>query len=133
MLLTQEVPDWPTDLTGHEIHRRHVEMVRSRRRLAGTGGSPDGPSLTGTGLLDATAIRTPVGRMSQGQQRRLHLALLLSEEPDLLLLDEVTNHLSSALVDDLTHALRQTASAVIVATHDRQLLTDLETWPHLRL
>ena len=44
-----------------------------------------------------------------------------------------TNHLSASLVDDLTDALQQTSSAVVVATHDRQLLADLSHWPTLRL
>ena len=71
--------------------------------------------------------------MSQGQQRRLHLALCLADEPDLLVLDEPTNHLSSSLVDEMTEALGVTRSAVVVATHDRQMLRDLGDWPRLEL
>ena len=74
-----------------------------------------------------------MSRLSQGQQRRLHLAMCLAADPDLLLLDEPTNHLSSSLVDDITTELSQTSCAVIVATHDRQMLTDLASWPHLSL
>ena len=70
---------------------------------------------------------------SQGQQRRLHLALCLAEQPDLLMLDEPTNHLSAALVDELTDAIRETRAAVVVATHDRQMLRDLTDWPRLEL
>jgi macrolide transport system ATP-binding/permease protein len=85
------------------------------------------------GLLDSEALRTPVGLLSQGQQRRLDLALRLAARPDLLIFDEPTNHLSSTLVDELTEALLTTSAAVIVATHDRRLLADLSTWPRLRL
>ncbi|MCO1593966.1 hypothetical protein M8C17_02200 [Micromonospora sp. RHAY321] len=35
----------------------------------------DGVPLGSLGLLDSDAMRTPVERMSQGQQRRLDLAL----------------------------------------------------------
>jgi len=38
-----------------------------------------------------------------------------------------------ALVDDLTEALRTTAAAVVVATHDRALRADLADWPRLEL
>ncbi|MFY1694583.1 MULTISPECIES: ATP-binding cassette domain-containing protein [unclassified Solwaraspora] len=86
-----------------------------------------------TGLLDRTASGTPVGRMSHGQQRRLDLALRLAQRPNLLILDEPTNHLSAVLVDELTTALLATPAAVVVATHDRQLLDDLSGWPTLRL
>ncbi|MEE3918051.1 ATP-binding cassette domain-containing protein [Micromonospora sp. BRA006-A] len=89
--------------------------------------------LGATNLLDAEARRTPVGRMSHGQQRRLNLALRLAERPDLLILDEPTNHLSAPLVDDLTATLLTTPAAVVVATHDRQMLHDLAAWPTLPL
>ena len=48
-------------------------------------------------------------------------------------MDEPTNHLSAALVDELTRAVRRTPAAVVVATHDRQLLADLADWPRLDL
>jgi len=83
--------------------------------------------------LDAATAALPVQRMSQGQRRRLHLALCLAEQPDLLILDEPTNHLSSPLVDELTAALRGTPAAVVVATHDRQMLADLASWPSLSI
>ena len=85
------------------------------------------------GLLDAEARETPPHRMSLGQQRRLHLALTLAGRPDLIILDEPTNHLSAALVDEMTAAIRSTGAAVVVATHDRQLLRDLADWPRLHL
>ena len=68
-----------------------------------------------------------------GQQRRLDLAVLLAGRPHVLLLDEPTNHLSTTLVDELTEAMQATAAAVVVASHDRQLLRDTASWPRLRL
>ncbi|WP_431814049.1 ABC-F family ATP-binding cassette domain-containing protein [Kocuria sp. cx-455] len=126
--LSQETPEWPEDHPAHEVYERHVTALEHER--------PDGPApvpLTSIGLLESRTLGTPVGRLSQGQQRRLHLALCLAEHPDLLLLDEPTNHLSAALVDDMTEALRATPSAVVVATHDRQMLHDLAAWPVLQL
>jgi macrolide transport system ATP-binding/permease protein len=54
-------------------------------------------------------------------------------EPHVLLLDEPTNHLSIDLVDELTQALASTPAAVVIATHDRQLLGDLKNWSQLRI
>ena len=127
-LLSQEVPYWPPEVTAYQVFERHLAELTSRGQRPARGTSP-----SASGLLDSRSLRTPVSRMSQGQQRRLHLALCLAQEPDLLILDEPTNHLSAALVDDLTEALRGTRSAVVVATHDRQLLADLDGWPTLRL
>ncbi len=123
-LLSQEVPDWDSTSPAHVVYETYLAQ-HGRRSQA--------PSLGSLGLLGASARRTPVSRLSQGQQRRLHLAMCLAADPDLLLLDEPTNHLSSSLVDDITTELSQTSCAVIVATHDRQMLTDLASWPHLSL
>ncbi|SDT30842.1 ATP-binding cassette domain-containing protein [Actinoplanes derwentensis] len=110
-LVGQEVPEWPADTTAHQLLQGRGTM----------------------GLLDAEALRTPVRLLSQGQQRRLDLALRLAERPNLLIFDEPTNHLSSALVDELTAALFATSAAVVIATHDRRLLSDLSIWPRLNL
>lgn len=57
----------------------------------------------------------------------------LASRPTVLICDEPTNHLSVSLVDELTAALSNTSAAVVVATHDRQKLTDLAGWSHLSL
>ena len=123
-LLSQEVPDWDRSSPAHEVYEAYLAKLGRRAQA---------PSLGSLGLLEASATGTPVGRLSQGQQRRLHLAMCLAQDPDLLLLDEPTNHLSSILVDDITTELLQTSCAVIVATHDRQMLHDLADWPYLNL
>ncbi|WP_172382001.1 ABC-F family ATP-binding cassette domain-containing protein [Streptomyces sp. MNP-20] len=127
--LTQETAGQDPALTAREAHARHV----GRLVAGGTLRDADAVPLQALGLLDAEALRTPVGRMSQGQRRRLDLALALAVRPGLLLLDEPTNHLSAALVDEVTDAVRGTSAAVVIATHDRQLLRDLADWPRLEL
>lgn len=127
--VTQETAEQDPGLTAREVHARHVGRLVAREALR----DADAVPLGALGLLDSEAMRTPVGRMSQGQQRRLDLALALAGRPGLILLDEPTNHLSSALVDELTDAIRDTSAAVVVATHDRQLLRDLADWPRLEM
>ena len=126
-LLAQEVPAWNPRHTARQAFEAHLHRNGLMARNNGV------PSLGSLGLLEPRSLDTPVGRMSQGQQRRLHLALCLAEQPDLLMLDEPTNHLSAALVDELTDAIRETRAAVVVATHDRQMLRDLTDWPRLEL
>jgi len=93
-------------------------------------GAP-GPALSELGLLAGYDRHRPVADLSIGAQRRLDLALVLAGRPHVLLLDEPTNHLSSTLVDELTNALTHTPAAVVVASHDRQLLQDTEHWRRL--
>lgn len=81
--------------------------------------------------LDAPARH--LAHMSPGQRRRQALSQVLADRPDVLILDEPTNHLAASLVDELTEAVQRTPAAVIIATHDRQLLADLADWPMLRL
>jgi macrolide transport system ATP-binding/permease protein len=73
------------------------------------------------GLLHPRDLLTPVGRLSLGQQRRLALALLLAADPDVLLLDEPTDHLSLALVEELEQAVRDRSGPAVLASHDRWL------------
>ncbi|MFD0558443.1 macrolide transport system ATP-binding/permease protein [Stackebrandtia endophytica] len=90
-------------------------------------------SLSSLGLLAAGDLNKPIRELSMGQQRRLDLAMALAGRPHVLLMDEPTNHLSIALVDELTEALAATDAAVVLATHDRQLQRDTASWPRLSL
>ncbi|MGW6928973.1 ABC-F family ATP-binding cassette domain-containing protein [Lentzea sp. NPDC054927] len=77
--------------------------------------------LESLGLLHRWDLGKPVGTLSEGQQRRLKLALLVADPPDLLLLDEPTNHLSPTLCDELEAALGPGPGAIVLASHDRWL------------
>jgi macrolide transport system ATP-binding/permease protein len=77
--------------------------------------------LMSLGLFAESDLRTPVGSLSIGQQRRLALARLLVREVDVLLLDEPTNHLSLTLVEEMEAALADYFGAVVVVSHDRLL------------
>ena len=114
-----------------EVFRARLGLLRSRGVLPEAG---DGPAtLTELGLLTARESQVPVAELSVGQQRRLALALCLVARPDVLLLDEPSNHLSLTLVEELTEALAASAAAIVVSTHDRALLADLASWPTLTL
>ena len=114
----------PLDRRASEFYAAHVDALVPSREAVG---------LSQLGLLRARESSKRIGELSMGQQRRLELALVLATKPHVLLLDEPTNHLSIALVDELTDALNATQAAVVVSTHDRQLLRDVEGWPALQL
>lgn len=119
----------PLDRRASEIYAAHVDALVA----AGTVQLAEAMGLSQLGLLRARESSKRVGELSMGQQRRLDLALVLASKPQLLLLDEPTNHLSITLVDELTEALGATQAAVILSSHDRQLLRDVDDWPPLRL
>ncbi|MFI6503579.1 ABC-F family ATP-binding cassette domain-containing protein [Nonomuraea typhae] len=125
-VLWQESPP-PSHRPAHEVFEAATARLVSQGVLA----EPDRVGLSQLGLLPAESAHKPVRELSIGQQRRLDLAMLLAARPQVVILDEPTNHLSMALVEELTQALRATQAAVVLATHDRQLLRDLSDWPRL--
>ncbi|MDR2847571.1 MAG: ATP-binding cassette domain-containing protein [Bacteroidales bacterium] len=74
------------------------------------------------GRLKIMDIHQPVKELSGGQKKRLALANLLINEPELFLLDEPTNHLDLDMVEWLEEYLRKTGSAFLMVTHDRYFL-----------
>lgn len=126
-LVTQETIRVAARHTARQAFEAHVGRLVARGLLP----SGQESGLASYGLLDRAARDTPVDRLSKGQLRRLDLAMRLAERPHLLMLDEPTNHLSIPLVEELTEALEVTGAAVVVATHDRQVLADLAHWPRL--
>ena len=128
VLLDQE-SELPPQQRVSAFFEAHVQRLIARKVLS----ERQEISLRELGLLGAAEMRLRVGELSMGQQRRLELALVLAMHPNVLLLDEPTNHLSIRLVNELTEALQITDAAVIMATHDRQLLRDTDHWPSLAL
>ena len=69
-----------------------------------------------------TDLTRPVASLSGGERGRLHLGVVLAQQPDLLLLDEPTNHLDLDTISWLEGWLRGYRGAVLVVSHDRAFL-----------
>ena len=69
-----------------------------------------------------------VTNLSGGERRRVALCRLLLQKPDVLLLDETTNHLDAESIDWLEQHLQQYEGTVIAVTHDRYFLDDVSEW-----
>ena len=71
--------------------------------------------------LSTRLRRTPVGRLSAGQRRRVALALLLARAPELWLLDEPHAGLDGAartILDEVIVDVARRGAAVILASHE---------------
>jgi ATP-binding cassette subfamily F protein 3 len=88
------------------------------------------PQATGTQVraqlarfgLDADRADTPTKNLSGGERARLLLALATRDAPQLLILDEPTNHLDIDARDALVRALGDFQGAVLLITHDPDLV-----------
>ncbi|MDR2754098.1 MAG: ABC-F family ATP-binding cassette domain-containing protein [Planctomycetaceae bacterium] len=77
--------------------------------------------LHGVGFTDDEFAK-PVSTLSGGEMNRLNLAQLLLEEPDVMLLDEPSNHLDLLATEWLENFLHDTSASVILVSHDRYFL-----------
>jgi ATPase subunit of ABC transporter with duplicated ATPase domains len=77
--------------------------------------------------LRADRLDLTLGALSGGERRRLELARILFGGSDLLLLDEPTNHLDADARDWLLNFLRQYRGALLVISHDLDLLDEAIT------
>jgi ATP-binding cassette subfamily F protein 3 len=77
--------------------------------------------LEGLGFAKST-FQQEVPKLSGGQQNRLLLAKLLLAEPDLMLLDEPSNHLDIDATQWLEEFLISSDQAILVVSHDRYFL-----------
>jgi len=75
----------------------------------------------------ASAHRTPVGRLSGGEQSRVLLAKLLLAGGNVLFLDEPTNDLDLETLRALEEALLAFPGAAVVVSHDRWFLDRVAT------
>lgn len=72
--------------------------------------------------LDPQMLKLPFQSLSGGEKTRVILAKILLEAPDILLLDEPSNHLDLAAVEWLEGFLRDYKGTVLVISHDRYFL-----------
>jgi len=63
-----------------------------------------------------------VSSLSGGQKKRLSLAVVLLQKPDLYILDEPTNHLDLEMIEWLEEYLRKEKVTLFMVTHDRYFL-----------
>jgi len=68
------------------------------------------------------SFQQPVELLSGGEQNRLMLAKLLLAEPNVMLLDEPSNHLDIEATEWLESFLAESAAAMLLVSHDRYFL-----------
>jgi ATP-binding cassette subfamily F protein 3 len=81
-------------------------------------------TLLGLGFL-RTDFPRPTSEFSGGWRMRIELAKILLQKPDLILLDEPTNHMDIESIQWLEDFLVNNAKAVIVISHDKTFVDNI--------
>jgi len=115
--------------------RGGVDPTQSLRRAL----APEGDAVTWQGrsvhvhswakrfLFQLEQLELPVGRLSGGEQARVHIARLMREPADLLILDEPTNDLDIPTLEVLEESLAEFDGGLVLVTHDRFMLERVST------
>jgi len=73
-------------------------------------------------LFRITDTTQQISTLSGGEKKRLALALVLLDEPEVLILDEPTNHLDIDMIEWLELYLSTSKLTLLMVTHDRYFL-----------
>ncbi|MGK2853700.1 MAG: ABC-F family ATP-binding cassette domain-containing protein, partial [Microbacteriaceae bacterium] len=107
-----------------EIWNDRVSDVIGRQKSSYVSG---GKEMTPSQMLErvgfqSAQLSTQVKDLSGGQQRRLHLLLILLSEPNVLILDEPTNDLDTDMLAAIEDLLDSFPGTLLVVSHDRYLV-----------
>jgi ATPase subunit of ABC transporter with duplicated ATPase domains len=114
------------EASSENIHRFSDEMERFEAAGGYEAESEVRKLAAGIGLAD-DRLALPLGALSGGERRRLELVRILFAGSELLLLDEPTNHLDADARAWLLRLLRSYRGALLVVSHDLDLLDDAIT------
>jgi ATP-binding cassette subfamily F protein uup len=78
-------------------------------------------------LFTRDQLVSPIRTLSGGEQARVHIARLMLEPADVLVLDEPTNDLDIPSLEVLEESLEDFPGAILLVTHDRAMLARLAT------
>jgi len=128
----RRAPRRSLSLMGHETFCYDdltvAENLRFSARAAGKDRAAADRALELVGLVGLAGVVH--GRLSQGQRRRLALAVALARDPELLLLDEPHAGLDAdgrAVVDEMVRMAASEGRTVVLASHELDLARALAT------
>ena len=111
----------------NELEAVGSELVRDLLQTKRTTYVAGGKELTPAQLLERlgltnTHLSSPARLLSGGQKRRLHLLLILLDEPNVLVMDEPSNDLDTEMLAVMEDLLDSWPGTLLVASHDRYLV-----------
>ncbi len=77
-------------------------------------------------LLRGAVLQNPVGALSEGQKALLSFARFVLQKPNMLILDEPTNHVNFRHLPVIAEALSKFEGAIIMVSHDEHFVSQID-------
>lgn len=84
-------------------------------------------STLGRMLFSKDEIKKSVKVISGGEQGRMLFGKLMLQKPNVLIMDEPTNHMDMESIESLNYALEQYPGTIIFVSHDREFVSSVAT------
>ena len=124
---------------GHEVHmsyfsqdhheqlNRHVSVLQWLHETVSAVSEQQMRRILGQVLFAKDEVEKDVLSLSGGEAARLLLAKVMLESPNLLILDEPTNHMDLETIQALSSALSQYSGTLVFVSHDRNFIDAVAT------
>jgi len=95
-----------------------LEIVENRLNLS----DKDTKSALGAMKFDIARMKSPTKNLSGGERMRLRFAVTFGLKPDLLILDEPTNHIDEVTWEILLEACKNFKGTILLVSHDHEFI-----------
>ncbi|MBP6856699.1 MAG: ABC-F family ATP-binding cassette domain-containing protein [Candidatus Pacebacteria bacterium] len=79
-------------------------------------------SVLGMMKFDTPRMISPIKNLSGGERMRLRFAIVFGQRPDLIILDEPTNHIDEVTWEILLEACKTSKSTILLVSHDYEFI-----------
>lgn len=105
-----------------QLLKEYDKLQLQMESLQGYTWRPDMETMFQRFGFQLSELKKPMGSFSGGQQTKITFIKLLLSRPDIMLLDEPTNHMDVSTIEWLEGYLKNYGKAVVIVSHDRMFL-----------